>query len=255
MEALVPLLDRAVGDSINAVDARELHRSLEVGRDFSNWIKSRIAELGLVEGADFEVFANPGENPSGGRPRIEYAVALDAAKHIALAERTEVGRRVRAYFIAAEKRLREAAVPTFDPADPRVVLAVLEAQVEKVRLLESTVETQRAELAVAAPKVDVFDRVIASGETIGFREAAKILRRSTGVTERELSSTLIRRGWAQRLGKRLAPAHYGEEHGYVTSRLSEWTDIDGVTHSKPEFRITPKGLARLAEILAPEVAA
>lgn len=140
-------------------------------------------------------------------------------------------------------------------ADPAQLRTILLGYTERVIALESTVETQRAELAVAAPKVDVFDRVIASGETVGFREAAKILRRSTGVTERELASTIIRRGWAQRLGKRLAPAHYGEEHGYVTSRLSEWTDIDGVTHAKPEFRVTPKGLARLAEILAPEVAA
>lgn len=110
---LIPIFTRPIGDSINAVDARELHSVLEVGRDFSNWIKTRIAELGLVEGTDYEVFANPGENPSGGRPRTEYVLSLDAAKHIALAEKNEKGREVRAYFIRCEKRLR-VATPMLD---------------------------------------------------------------------------------------------------------------------------------------------
>lgn len=111
-----------------------------------------------------------------------------------------------------------------------------------------------ADLRDAAPKVEIFDRIIDAGDTVGVREAHKVLRSSTGVTERELVAFLIERGWAQRLGKRLQPASYGETHGYVTSRMSEWTDLDGTTHTKPEFRITPKGVARLTVLLNPEAA-
>ena len=34
-------------------NARDLHKALQVGRDFSNWIKGRIVEYGFVDGMDF----------------------------------------------------------------------------------------------------------------------------------------------------------------------------------------------------------
>ena len=45
--------------------ARTLHGSLGVGRDFSNWIKDRVEQLGLVEAEDY-LLAKIGEQlPSG----------------------------------------------------------------------------------------------------------------------------------------------------------------------------------------------
>ena len=41
------------GNQIRAVDARELHTFLEVGRDFSNWIKDRIDQGMFSEGKDY----------------------------------------------------------------------------------------------------------------------------------------------------------------------------------------------------------
>ena len=35
------------------VNARELHKWLKVGRDFSNWIKDRIEKYNFMEGKDF----------------------------------------------------------------------------------------------------------------------------------------------------------------------------------------------------------
>jgi phage anti-repressor protein len=47
-----------------AVNARDLHEALEVGRYFSNWIKGRIEEYGFVEGEDYSVVSsrNGGDN-------------------------------------------------------------------------------------------------------------------------------------------------------------------------------------------------
>ena len=39
----------------NSVNARELHATLEVGKDFSTWIKGRIEQYGFVEGEDFVI--------------------------------------------------------------------------------------------------------------------------------------------------------------------------------------------------------
>ena len=86
-----------------AVNARDLHRFLGVGRDFSNWIKGRIEEYQFIKGQDFEVFTKFGENSSGGRPAKEYALSLDMAKELSMVEKTEQGRRARRYFIEMEK--------------------------------------------------------------------------------------------------------------------------------------------------------
>lgn len=63
----LPLTSQYIeGKAVQTVNARELHSFLKVGRDFSNWIKDRIAEYGFVEGVDYVVFTKFGENPQGG---------------------------------------------------------------------------------------------------------------------------------------------------------------------------------------------
>jgi len=100
----LPVSPRMMGGAkANAVNARDLHAFLEVGKDFSNWIKVQIERARLVEHRDFEVFALLGEN-SGGRPRTEYALTLDAGKHIAMMSGTDRGFEVREYFIECERR-------------------------------------------------------------------------------------------------------------------------------------------------------
>ena len=50
---------------VPTVSAKDLHAFLGVGRDFSNWIKGRIAKYGFAENKDFIVFAKSGENQFG----------------------------------------------------------------------------------------------------------------------------------------------------------------------------------------------
>lgn len=96
----LPLTSQYIeGKAVQTVNARELHSFLKVGRDFSNWIKDRIAEYGFVEGVDYVVFTKFGENPQGGRPQKEYAIRLDMGKELAMVERNDEGRRARRYFI------------------------------------------------------------------------------------------------------------------------------------------------------------
>jgi phage anti-repressor protein len=96
------------GQQEQGVNARELHRKLENGYRFSEWIERRITEAMLKEGKDFVSFSEISEKPSGGRPSIEYHLTLDSAKHIAMLERSEIGYKVRQYFIEFEKRTRAA---------------------------------------------------------------------------------------------------------------------------------------------------
>ena len=51
---LIPVISGQIGgrDS-NIVSAKALHKRLGVGRDFTNWIKGRIAQYGVILGDDY----------------------------------------------------------------------------------------------------------------------------------------------------------------------------------------------------------
>lgn len=83
----------------HAVDARELWAALELSDKFSDWIKRQLNISSSmpafftqgIDYVDFEVKLKNPNNPIGGRPRTEYALTLDTAKHIALMSRTAKG--------------------------------------------------------------------------------------------------------------------------------------------------------------------
>ena len=92
------------GNQIRAVDARELHTFLEVGRDFSNWIKDRIDQGMFSEGKDYVLTLTK----TGVRSNVvqkDYAISISMAKELSMLERNEQGKLARQYFIECEKRL------------------------------------------------------------------------------------------------------------------------------------------------------
>lgn len=133
-------------------------------------------------------------------------------------------------------------------SDPSTLRQLLGSYAERVIALE-------AENEAARPKVEVYDRLIESGDTVGFREGAKLVRAATGANESEFRAFLLRRRWIQRLGGKLAPAHYGQSQEYVTVREREFVAHDGSRKITPELRITQRGIARAIEVLLTEEAA
>lgn len=109
IQPVAPLVNvfNAVIDGINqlAVNARDLHKFLKVGRDFTTWVKGRIEQYLFIENVDFISFSQSGEKPKGGRPTVEYHLTLDMAKELSMVENNEEGRKVRRYFIRCEKDL------------------------------------------------------------------------------------------------------------------------------------------------------
>ena len=93
-------------DGKQAVNARELHKFLGVGKDFSSWIKDRISKYGFVENQDYSSFTEIGEREVGATVRKEYALSLDMAKELSMVENNEKGKLARRYFIEVEKAAR-----------------------------------------------------------------------------------------------------------------------------------------------------
>ncbi len=52
-----PLIKLLTGNK-KTVDARELHRLLEIKEPFEEWMKTQIKKLGLVENDDYVKFDN-----------------------------------------------------------------------------------------------------------------------------------------------------------------------------------------------------
>lgn len=115
---LIPVFSGTIAnESALLCDARELHIFLGVNRDFSNWIRDRIADYGFVENKDYILLAKNGEQRKGrgGHNRKEYHLTLDTGKELAMVERNNKGRQLRRYFIECEKKLHGKYLPVIQP--------------------------------------------------------------------------------------------------------------------------------------------
>ncbi|MHA1063864.1 antA/AntB antirepressor family protein [Enterobacter ludwigii] len=116
---LIPVFDGSISNEKTLLcDARELHLFLGLRKDFSSWIRERVADYGFIENEDFILLTNLGEQRKGrgGHNRKDYHLTIDTAKELAMVERNEKGRQIRRYFIECEKQLRlQATAPTYPP--------------------------------------------------------------------------------------------------------------------------------------------
>ncbi|EBU9346654.1 antA/AntB antirepressor family protein [Salmonella enterica subsp. enterica serovar Angoda] len=119
--AIVPVNSGLIGGrQTNIVSARDLHKALGVGKDFSTWITDRITDYGFAIGSDYivnkAISPKLGKSPTGaacspiavGRPGKDYLLSVSTAKEIAMLERNEQGRAVRRYFIQCEEELQRS---------------------------------------------------------------------------------------------------------------------------------------------------
>ena len=118
MSISLPITSGSIGNLTQlTVDARTLHRVLEVKRDFATWIKARITKYGFVEGEDYEKSSMITDSPiRGSQTAIEYRLSVDMGKELAMVENNERGKLVRRYFIECERQLEaQRTAPAVPP--------------------------------------------------------------------------------------------------------------------------------------------
>ena len=119
---LVPVTETQFNGKLQqTVSAKSLHSYLNVGNDFSTWIKGRIKEYDLIKGDDFLIFdslefRNQSTNNEqwttkrgGDRKSTDYILTIGTAKELAMIENNEHGRAIRKYFIRCEELLKNIA--------------------------------------------------------------------------------------------------------------------------------------------------
>ncbi|WP_097511907.1 antA/AntB antirepressor family protein [Escherichia coli] len=131
---LIPVFNGTISNETTLLcNARDLHAFLEVGKDFSTWIRIRISEYEFTENQDFILLPKTGEQRKGrgGHNRKDYHLTLDTAKELAMVERNEKGRQIRRYFIECEKKLRNMQ-PQFTDEEI-ILLCYMQLWMEKAR--------------------------------------------------------------------------------------------------------------------------
>ena len=93
------------------MNARELHRFLESGREFATWIKQRITKYEFEENVDYVSLSQNVKRDTGSSVRREYHISIDMAKELSMVENNEKGREARKYFIEMEKQVLSNKVP------------------------------------------------------------------------------------------------------------------------------------------------
>lgn len=94
-------------DGSIAVSGRELHKSLEIETQYTKWIE-RMVDYGFEEKTDYVTISQKRLTAQGNKTTFtDHIMTLDMAKEIAMIQRSEVGKKIRKYFIEIEKSYRQ----------------------------------------------------------------------------------------------------------------------------------------------------
>jgi phage anti-repressor protein/phage antirepressor YoqD-like protein len=247
---LLPIQDRAIGaGAIQSINARDLHAFLEVGKDFSTWIKDRVAQFGFVEGADFVQIVDLIDPQNGGTMKTvtykgaktakEYALSLDMAKELSMVERNEKGKQARLYFIECERRAK--AAPQINYLDPANILGFVQA-------LQGEVAKKDEIIAVQGQRLKKLDVIEGADGSMCISTAAKTL----GVDPiKNLFALLSAHRWIFKRPNTSDWLAYQDkiQAGYLEHADHLYKDSQGQERVRSRVLVTAKGLVKIAELL------
>ncbi|WP_375613924.1 antA/AntB antirepressor family protein [Bartonella sp. AP153HLJHH] len=241
MNTLIEIREQVIDqETVQTVNARDLHTFLEIKARFNDWIKNRIKECKFQENINFITLTK--NLVSGGKVK-EYHITLDVAKHLSMIERNDKGHEARQYFIKCERLLKQAATPQIaasqvDYSKPEALLGVLNH-------LQSQIEHKDHVIAELTPKAKALESLKRSDGLFGLIEAAKMLE----VRPKDLTDYLRQNDWVYRRapGAPLLPYQDKIKKGFMDCPAITIQRPDGTEKVLPSTKITSRGLACLRE--------
>ena len=218
------------GAEVNSVNARELYSTLELAKgQYSRWADKNILDMFIKDVDYFGVRHNV-----EGNDVESHIVSLDVAKHLCMMARTDMGKKVREYFIECEKKYaQQFQIPqTFSEA---LMLAAKQAE---------QIEQQAELIALQAPKADFYDAVTGSKDTVDIGTVAKVLNMGIGRTK--LFQFLRDKGV---LMKDNQPYQRYIDNGWFRVIESRYTKPDGSTHVNTKTVVYQKGVDYIRKML------
>ncbi|WP_335997721.1 phage antirepressor KilAC domain-containing protein [Fusobacterium polymorphum] len=149
---------------------RELHKFLEVGTRYNDWINRIIEKYNFIENKDFITITQKRVTAQGNETEFDdHLMTIAMAKEIAMVANTEKGKEARIYFIKCEEAWNS----------PEMILAranqiqshMIEDYTKKIELLENKVKEDK-------PKVLFAESVATSKTSILVGDLAKIIKQN-----------------------------------------------------------------------------
>jgi len=236
MAELIRVNENDFGEKkIQTVDARDLHEKLEIGRDFTTWIKERISKYDFVEGIDYLMsIPQNGGKPQGGRPQTEYFITLSTAKELCMVENNEKGKEIRKYFIRVEEEYKKRNSLLMTPE---------EMILKSISYLTSIVETQKQQIKELEPKAMIYDETMETINLLTVKEVAKIAKVGSNIFFE----------WLRK--NKIVYKENGHNLPYERYINQKWFEVKWKTmtiqeqeFNYPQTYITTKGAAKLIEM-------
>lgn len=137
------------------------------------------------------------------------------------------------------------ALPDF--ADPAAAARAWAEQFEQSQQLALENQAQAEALAEAAPKIEALERITADDKAMTVTQAAKVL----GIKRDTLTNWLSGQGWVYRQNGSWVAYQQHIQNGRLLYKEARYTNEDtGQETYRPYCHITPKGLAKIAEMMA-----
>lgn len=112
---------------------------------------------------------------------------------------------------------------------------------------QEQIELQQAKIASDAPKVAALELISSKEGDLGIRDTGRELK----IGQARVREMILARRWACVQGHDIRPAHYGLKFGYVRMVARVYCDrVTGQEKVTDDFKITRKGITRLAEIVS-----
>lgn len=178
---LIKIVER---DGQKLVSARELYDFLGVSERFSRFMERNV-EYGLVEGVDYTPYQMV--HPLNKQEFTDFALTLDAAKEIAMLQRTEKGKQARLYFIECEKKLLE---PKPELTKSQIISQALLYVVEENEELKIELAESKKEIQELLPDAEYTKNVLKSDSTW----TVTVIAAELGLTAIKLNKILHEKG-------------------------------------------------------------
>lgn len=215
---------------------RELHKFLEVGTRYNDWINRIIEKYNFIENKDFITITQKRVTAQGNETEFDdHLMTIAMAKEIAMVANTEKGKEARIYFIKCEEAWNS----------PEMILAranqiqshMIEDYTKKIELLENKVKEDK-------PKVLFADSVATSKTSILVGDLAKIIKQNgVDIGQKRLFTWLRENGFLiKRLGTDYnMPTQKSMELELFEIKETAVTHADGHTTINKTPKVTGKG--------------
>lgn len=208
-------------DGSVAVSGRELHKGLGIRTQYDKWMERMIA-YGFEENIDYIIQSVNVQSQKRLRTyeQLDHIMTLDMAKEISMIQRSEIGRKIRGYFIKIERQHLEIAQAYGITSKEDMNQLIEQLVSDKLDYLISTGQVSNQKLEELNNKFEGEYVTPQDIDAIKFAVKAKAEQKLNSVgLQITLEEVLIGDVYEQAIANKKAKEEYTYQLGKIKSRL------------------------------------